>query len=311
MAAATLVHTYRPGTSGHYYTVPTYADIALNGSTLNPGDVVKVVASGRVYLFVAPDTVVALGKSEQVGGFIKEYDASVADLVGEALTDTDTEFRVPGSGLRIHGQGLAETDSGVTIAYGAGGPVITMTTTDEADHLVALSFGGDTEMWTPAASGPFEVEAEVTMSSAITLRSMFLGFCGTMTAALDPVITGDTATITLVQDDLVGLSYDAALTDADRIYFAYNKANGAASQLVTAAGVDTGVDFPAAGTYVKLRVRVEADGTAKAYVNDVLVSTVVGASSTSVALNPVLYVRSTSTAVKTMLVKRFAARSLA
>ena len=307
MSAATLTKSIRPPSVRQYWTVPLFTDLVLNGASIMPGDYVKVVATSLWYECISPEEYFPL-----TAGFTqatKGFETNFADLVGEALADTDATVTLAGSGLRIHGQGIAETDSGVTVANIAGGPTATCTTTDEVAHTIALSFGGNTEMWTPATNGPYNVYAEVAMSSAITLRAFFLGFLGAMADALDPALTYATTVLTLVQDNLQGLTYSSELTDADRIYAAYNNADGAASIATTAAGVDTGSNFPAAGTYVKLLVRVEPDGTMKSYVDGTLLSTIPSAAATSVAVNPVMYLESNSTAVKSMLVRKFAAWS--
>jgi hypothetical protein len=224
------------------------------------------------------------------------------DGVGEALADTDAMFTIPGSGIRIFGQGLTETDSGVTVAIAEDGPIATMTTTDEAEHLVALGVGLTTSVpYQPNNHGPINIEALVAMSSAITLRSMFIGFIGTAADALDPPVTGSGTTITLVQDDLAGMIFDAGLTDADGMFAPSNKSDAAANQ--TTASCACNVDFPAAGTYTRLRVTIHADGEMQCFKDGVLVFTKAAALDVDEEIAPVLLIRSTSAAVKSMLVK--------
>lgn len=308
MADPTLQRTFRQVVTPSYYKADSYSDMVGGSPGVQPGDYIKVLSTGIVYLCTAPEEFVPIS---DVRAGRRSYWTNFADLVGEPVAETDAAVRLAGSGLRVHGQGIAETDSGMVVAYGVDGAVATLTATNEDAHTIALSYGGDTEMWTPASHGPYEVEALVAQSSAITLRACFLGFAGTFADALDPIVTGDTVTLTLVQDDFQGLFYDAALTDADRWLNAWNNANGAATRLVSVTGVDTGVDVAAAGTYQRLRVRVEANGRMKTYINDVQVGDVAAAAATSVAVNPVLYLESTSTATKDMLVKEFWAASYA
>jgi len=229
------------------------------------------------------------------------------DGVGEALADTDAMFTIPGSGIRIFGQGIAEADSGMTVAIAEDGAIASITTTDEVDHLVALGVGLTTSVpFQPNSHGPLVVDSLIAMSSAITLRSLFLGFIGTAADALDPPVTGSSVTATLVQDDLAGMIFDVGLTDADRLYAVHNKSNEAASQNVTTGGRDTGVDFPAAGTYARLRVEISAAGMMTCFKNKIQVAQVVAALDVDEEVAPVVLVRSTSTAVKTMLAKHFA-----
>lgn len=226
------------------------------------------------------------------------------DGVGLAVSGTETTYTIPGSGVRIFGQGLAETDSGVTVAIGEGGPVASCITTDEDEHVIALGAGITTSVpYQPDTHGTIAVEALVAMSSAITLRRFFIGFIGTAADALDPPVTGTTATITLVQDDLAGLFYDAELTDADRLYAPHNKSDEAAT--IACSACDTEVDFPAAGTYTKLRVEIDAEGTMRCYKDGVLVFTQEEAVDVDEELAPVVLCASESAATKTMLVKYF------
>lgn len=230
------------------------------------------------------------------------------DGVGEALSATNATATIPGSGIRVFGQGIAETDSGVSVAVAENGPIATVTTTDEAAHLVAMGVGLTTSVpFQPDTHGPLVVDAEIAMSSAITLRSLFLGFLGTLADALDPPVTGSTVTATLVQDDLAGVIFDVGLTDADRLYAVHNKSNEAATQDVTTEGRDTSTDFPAADVYTRLRVEISALGAMTVFKDKVQIASITAALDVDEEVGPCLLVRSTSTAVKTMLVKRFAA----
>lgn len=226
------------------------------------------------------------------------------DGLGKAISDTAATATISGSGIRVFGQGIAETDSGLTVAIGENGPIASLITTDEAAHLAAIGVGITTSVpYQPDQHGPIVVEALVAMSAAITLRSLFIGFLGTVADALDPPVTGAATTLTLVQDDLAGLVFDAGLTDADGLFMPSNKSDAAASQ--TTASCDTGESFPAAGTYCLLRVEVLANGTMKCYKDKILIGTVVAALDVDEEVAPCLLVRSTSAATKTMLVKFF------
>lgn len=230
------------------------------------------------------------------------------DGIGEVSSATNATATIPGSGIRVFGQGIAETDSGFPITIAEGGPVGALTTTDETAHLAALGVGITTSVpFQPDTHGPLVVDAEVAMSSAITARSLFLGFLGTLADALDPPVTATTITATLVQDDLAGVIYDSALTDADRLYAAHNKSNEAATQDVTTGGRDTGVDFPAADIYTRLRVQISLLGHMTLFKDKVQIGYIENALDVDEEVGPCLLVRATATAVKVMLVKRFAA----
>jgi hypothetical protein len=227
--------------------------------------------------------------------------------LGKAVADTAASATIAdGTGIRVHGQGIAETDSGLTVAFAEGGAVASLITTDEDAHLAALSQPGTSPIYQPDTHGPLVIDADVAMSSAITLRRFFIGFLGTLADALDPPATGATTTITLVQDDLAGLYFDAGLTAAARLFAPHNKSDEAASIATTATGVDTGSDFPAAGTYVRLRVEISAAGVMTCFVNKAQVSQIAASLDVDEEVAPSLLVGSTSAATKTMLVKRVA-----
>lgn len=223
---------------------------------------------------------------------------------GKAVADTAAEAILADSGLRVFGQGIAETDSGLVVqTAGEGGNVGRMTTTDEASHLLAI--GMEAGVMQPDQHRLLVVDAEVTNVSAITLRSMFIGFLGTAADALDPAVTGATTVATLVQDDLAGLWFDVGLTDTTGLYGVHNKSDAAATQALTTDG-DTGTDIAAAGTYQRLRVEISAAGGMTAFVDKAQVYSYAGALDADEEVSPVLYIQSTSAAVKSLDVRHFA-----
>jgi len=228
------------------------------------------------------------------------------DGLGKAHADTAGTATLVGSGIRVHGQGIAETDSGLVVTIGEGGPVAALTTTDEAAHLAALSVGGTTPPFQPDTHGPLVIDATVTMDTAITLRSLFIGFLGSIADALDPPVTGNATTLTLVQDDLAGLVFDAGLTDADGLFAPHNKSDEAATILTTATGVDCSTAFPAAATYQRLRVEMSAAGVMTCFADKVQITSIAAALDVDEEVAPCLLARSTSAAVKTMNITRFA-----
>lgn len=319
MATPTLFYEYRDGTTRSVWTALTYADMIAAGTTiLGQGDWVRVLSSNLVYICTSPETFVLVGQgtlpSFGAAGTFRGVSTDFRDGVGIAASDTAATYTIPGSGVRVFGHGKEVNDSGLTVAHVLGGPVASMLTSATTAKLIALGFGGNTAPWKPGTDGPMVVEANVAMSSALTARAFFIGFVGETAGiadAMDPIVTTSSTTITLVADDVCGLLMDASATVAARLYAAHNKANEAATIATTATGVDTGTAFPAAGTYIRLRVEIDAVGTMRCYANNVLISAIASAASTTVALTPVLYIESRASAVKTMLVKSFSAYSLA
>lgn len=225
--------------------------------------------------------------------------------VGEPLADFDAELIVADSGVRIFGQGLAETDSGLVVqAAGEGGNVGRITTTDEAAHTLAI--GMEAGVMQPDQHKLLVVDVELTNVSAITLRGMFFGFLGLAADALDPAVTCATTTATLVQDDLAGMLFNVGFTDGDRLYAVHNKSDEAASQNVTTGGRDTATDIAAAGTYQRIRVEINEGGDMRCFVNKAQVASIADALDADEECSPVVYLESTSAAVKSADVRRFA-----
>jgi hypothetical protein len=228
----------------------------------------------------------------------------------KAVSDTAATATLAGSGIRVHGQGIAETDSGLAIAMSDQGAVGSITTTDEDAHTIVLSVGtGTVPVFQPDQNGTIVVDAEVSQTSAITERSLFLGFCGSAADALAEVCTGATVTISFaatIGDDVAGLFFDTGLTDGDRYFYPSDKGNANASIATTAC--DTGVDVAAAGTYQRLRVEIDADGGGRMFINKALVATLPAASlDVDEELQPVLILGAAAAAVKTAAVKSFGA----
>lgn len=227
------------------------------------------------------------------------------DGAGKAIADTAASALIAGSGLRVFGQGIAETDAGLVVqTAGEGGRAGRLITTDEAAHLVAIGMAAG--MMQPDQHQLLVVEAELSNVSAITARALFLGFLGTAADALDPAVTGSGTDATLVQDDLAGLFFDTGLDDGDRLFGVHNKSNEAATQDLTADG-DSSTDIAAAGTFQRLRVEIAADGAMTAFVDTAQVYTVAAALDADEEVSPVLYIESNSAANVSLDVRRFAA----
>lgn len=238
------------------------------------------------------------------------------DQAGKAIADTGAAAFVPGSGLRIFGQGIEQTDSGLVVqTAGEGGSVGRLIATDQADHLAAI--GMSAGVMQPDAHQLMVIDVELAHVSAITLRALFVGFLGAAVDALDPAITFATTTATFAINDLVGVCFSVDLTDGDRYFTVAEAANVGGTQDLSAAG-DTGEDVAAAGTYQRLRVEIGADGAARAFLDKADLGEIYGPTgagvhaSGTVAGNPdeeyapVVYLESTSAATKSADIRRFA-----
>ena len=186
--------------------------------------------------------------------------------------------RVVSNGVRVFGQGAADTDSGVVAQAASveGSNIYRATATNEAEHLIALGSAGG--IFQPDTTGVSVVDVEWTNVSDILTRSMFVGFTGAAADALDPLITFATTTATFTADDLVGATFSSELTDADRWYTVSEKGNAGGTQALATTG-NTSVDCPAAATYQRVRVEVRADGTAYVWFDKTLFATVIAGAS--------------------------------
>ena len=224
----------------------------------------------------------------------------------KAVADTNATA-VLNSGLRVFGQGIADTDSGLTHSYEAEeGGLGALLTTNETAHLAALGMGDTTLLFQPDTHGPLVIDVEFTHDTAITARATFLGFLGAVVDALDPAVTGATVTLTLVQNDLAGMFQDSGLTDADGVFLPHNKGDEAATLAVTATGVDPSVTIAAAGTFQRWRVEISRAGVMTAFVDKVQVGTIAAALAADEEVMPAFYVEANATAIKQANVRRIA-----
>lgn len=242
------------------------------------------------------------------------YHSDFRSQLGKALADTAASAIIAdGTGLRVFGQGIeVNGDSGLTVAVGEGGSVATLASTNEASHVAAI--GAPAGVWQPDTHGRLLViDAEFAVSTDLDTKSVFMGFVGTAADALDPAATGDTTTITLVQDDVAGVLFDASLTDATGLFLAHNKSNAAASIETDATGVDTDTDIEAAGTYQRIRVELQRTTTVVKMVvfkDKVQIGSIADALDEDEECSPVLYIESGTTSAEALLIRRFSAWAL-
>lgn len=227
---------------------------------------------------------------------------------GLAITDTSTSYYTGGA-TRVFGLGIAQADSGFVATHGLEGAVGRLTSSASSNTPAALGYGGATVAFKPGTNGPLVIDVIQKQITSLAARRNFVGFLGTAADGLVSPVTGSTLTLTLVQDDVSGLLFDAGLTAATRWFAPHNKADEAASILTSAAGVDTGVDVTAAdtGAYQRLRVEIRRDGKMVCFIDKVQVTSIASSASLTVALAPVALVSSSTTTVKIADFKHFAA----
>jgi hypothetical protein len=222
------------------------------------------------------------------------------------------------SGVRYFGQGVEvnDADTAVTISYPLSGPLATVGTTNEASHVTALGYGGTAGLWSPTDNGVMVIEATFTGITDILTRAFFLGFSGDANGAManeiDPVVTGSTTTLTFsavgtAGDNCHGLFMDSRLTAASTVFLATNAANAAATQTTASAALTVAGTMPAAATYTRWRVEIDAAGAVRAFINKVEVKKLASASATvGTVLCPIFSQENTTTTASLQMgVRRF------
>lgn len=230
-----------------------------------------------------------------------------------ALSDTSQSYILPGSGVRLFGQGKEQgTDTGIaTGAAYEGGVLSTLHVTNEDQHLTAL--GTAAGIFQPDTHGTLVVDVEFADVADILTSAIFCGFIGAAADALDPVVTGATTTGTLVLDDLAGMFADSNFTDVNGIMMVSEKSNLAG----TKTGLTAVADRPVAGTFQRWRVEVDTSGYAICFFDKAQVGVIEGATgagahaSTTSSLDadeevsPVFYVQNRTTTTRTASIKTF------
>lgn len=249
-------------------------------------------------------------------GVYEDFRSLGSDILGggtPAITDTGT-VNWTSAGVRVCGLGLAETDSGIAAGTDVeGSNVARITATNEDAKGIALA-GHSVAQFQPDTHGTLVVDVTLTNVSAITTRSLFVGFAGAFADNAAPPVTGATTTATFGIDDVAGLFVSTGLTDADGIFGVAEKSNTAGTQtgLSTASGT-----LAAAGTYQRFRVEVHEDGTTVGFLDKAQIVTIPGAtgaathSSSATALDadeeviPLVILGSLTTSTASADVKQF------
>jgi len=149
---------------------------------------------------------------------------------------------------------LGETDTGV-VALGITSGAVRISGNDENGKGVALT---SDLVFSPVLNGTLVLEARVQMQ-ALTTRSVFVGFCGTIADDVAEPLTSVTVTHTLTAANLCGFVMDSQLTAADAWHACYN--GGSTTGATASTSTTTGVSAVAAEWDV-LRVEIDNNGTA-------------------------------------------------
>ena len=235
-------------------------------------------------------------------GQIEIFEDFVGEEVPVALTNAFGNIGC----LRVIGDGLAETDSGIVSLDSDGvNGVAQFTTTNEDKHAVGVSTAA---MFDVGNMGTIVAEARVRLP-ALANREVFFGLSdvNTDTVSLeDDVFHGNGTTITLTASDGAGFLFCSELTDATDWHMIYN--GGTTTGETTSTNVDAD-DVATAGEFQILRLEIAENGTCRWYIDGVLKQTKTGAVSTSVDMAVILVVEAKTTTALTMDVDYFYVRS--
>ena len=215
-------------------------------------------------------------------------------LAGEDIVaNTAASRSFGGSGFRVVGQGIAETDSGVTVVESDGlNGVGVLTTTNEDNHSCGVTTG---LIFDVGKMAPLVAECRVQFPDLDT-KEFYFGLTDVNgdTASLEGSnIHGASTTITLTASDLCGFLLSAELTDDEDWHMVYN--GGDTTGQTTS--IDADVDAVAAEWDI-LRLEVAPNGTARWYINGALKQTTTGAVSTSTDLAVIAMVEAKGDAIE-------------
>ena len=232
-------------------------------------------------------------------GRIRIFDDFIGFEVPVASTaaPATAPYFTPG-GLRVVGQGLADTDSGVVCldADGLNG-VVRLTTTNETEHSAGFTTNSSFDM---ALNGGIGIEARVRFENTDT-KQVYFGLTDVVTDGVGILegeqMVGSGTAITLTASDLCGFMMTPDLTtDPADWHGVYN--GGTTTGETTSTSInfsdDAGTDFQV------LRLEVDSNGTARWYIDGDLKQTVTGAVSTSTDLAVLLMVEAKGNAIETM-----------
>lgn len=217
-------------------------------------------------------------------------------LSGEDIVSTTAVTRSIGSsGFRVIGQGIAETDSGITVLESDGlNGVGVFTTTNEDAHSCGVTTG---LVFDVAKMAPLVAECRVQFADLDT-KAFYFGFTdvNSDTAILEGELTVASGTsVTLTASDLCGFLLDAEATDDEDWIMIFN--GGTTTGETTIANIDAN-DDAVAGEFQILRLEVAPNGTARWYIDGVLKQTKTGAISTSVDVGLIALIEARSAAIE-------------
>jgi len=219
------------------------------------------------------------------------------DFLGgeDIVAETAATRAFGGSGLRVLGQGIAETDSGITVGEtDANNGVGILTTTNEADHSCGVA---TPQSFVVGKMGTIIAECRVQFVDLDT-KEFYFGLTDENEDAENlqgSTIHAETITVTLSAANLCGFLLSSELTDDEDWHMVYN--GGTTTGETDSRELDANDDAVAAEWQI-LRLEVAPNGTARWYIDGVLKQTVTGAVSTTAELAVIAMVEAKTAAIE-------------
>ena len=176
-----------------------------------------------------------------------------------------------GHGFTIKGDAINDDVALATSVEDGLNGQITLTTADVADG--DGMFVTTETCFKPSVSAPMVVEARLEMA-ALTARTVFVGFSGSMDDAQTDLLQGATSTITYTETNLVGFFYDVGMTTDVEWHMVHS--GGSTTAVTDGLLLNSGVT-PVINEMNVLRVEVDNNGTARWWIDGKLLKTLAGA----------------------------------
>ena len=193
-----------------------------------------------------------------------------------------TEDSAQAGDFFIGGEGFEDNDAGaITLTSDGLSGVVELTSGNTDDDTVCIATGIGFDV---ALMGTLVLEARVRFVD-LDNKAAFVGF--TSACGLDPQLGTDIidysagTTITLTASSLCGFYLSSELTDDEDWHAVYN--GGSTTGETTSSNIDLD-DDAVAGEFQVLRVEIDNNGTARWYIDGVLLKTLAGAISTTTDL---------------------------
>lgn len=207
----------------------------------------------------------------------------------EVADNTTTREYDPLGHFKVYGQGNTEIDSGCPCSSTTINGLGALSCTDEDNHTAVIGTGG--LCLRADLMGPIVFETRIQFADLDT-KECFFGLCDIDSATLSietDCMHGATTVLTNTASDFCGFLLSSELTDDEDWHAVYNGGTTAATVLSTDVDLD---DDAVAGEFQILRLEVDPNGTARWYIDGVLLKTLEGAVDVDEPLQAMLAIES-------------------